>query len=144
MGVRREGIVLGLFVILLSTLGVSFAFAEDGFEEYENFIFGFNIDFPSDWIKIEPSDPSIKVIFLSPIDEEGTSKANVIIMREETVVQFTSTEYGKLVIERLRSTAPDFKLVESGSTVISGKQYYKITYTAKNELGGNFKQTMFL
>ena len=80
---------------------------------------------------------------MSPLDEEGTSKAIVFIMREETVVQFTSTEYGKLVIERLRSTAPDFKLVESGSTVISGKQYYKITYTAKDELAGNFKQTMF-
>ena len=36
MGDRREIFGLGLFVILLSTLGDTFVFAEDDFLEYEN------------------------------------------------------------------------------------------------------------
>ena len=49
MGDGRKIFGLGLFVILVSTLGVSFAFAEEDFLVYENSDMGIRIDYPSDW-----------------------------------------------------------------------------------------------
>jgi hypothetical protein len=140
----QQLLALAVLVVLVSTLGVSQAFAEEKFESYENFLYGFSIDYPSDWLKIEPADPLVKVIFMSPLSgDDDASQENVLIMREETVVQLGSADYGKLVTDQMKSITPEFQLLESGTTFVAGNSYYKITYTAKDEIGGKFKQTIF-
>ena len=105
---------------------------------YENSMYGFGIQYPSNWEKIdfgqaiEEDDRHVVVTFLSP--PEGT----LDIFREYLVIQVGNLMFNRSLeqyvdtqINSLRDSLPDFGIVESNATTVAGNRAHTIVYTFK-------------
>jgi hypothetical protein len=110
-----------------------------GYLTYENSMYGFGIQYPSNWEKIdfgqaiEEDDRHVVVTFLSP--PEGT----LDIFREYLVIQVGNLMFNRSLeqyvdaqINSLRDSLPDFGIVESNATTVAGdNRAHTIVYTFK-------------
>ena len=110
-----------------------------GYLTYENSMYGFGIQYPSNWEKIdfgqaiEEDDRHVVVTFLSP--PEGT----LDIFREYLVIQVGNLMFNRSLeqyvdaqINSLRDSLPDFGIVDSNATTVAGdNRAHKIVYTFK-------------
>ena len=105
---------------------------------YENSMYGFGIQYPSNWEKIdfgqaiEEDDRHVVVTFLSP--PEGT----LDVFREYLVIQVGNLMFNRSLeqyvdtqINSLRDSLPDFGIVESNATTVAGNRAHTIVYTFK-------------
>ena len=110
-----------------------------GYLTYENSMYGFGIQYPSNWEKIdfgqaiEEDDRHVVVTFLSP--PEGT----LDIFREYLVIQVGNLMFNRSLeqyvdaqINSLRDSLPDFGIVDSNATTVAGdNRAHTIVYTFK-------------
>jgi len=110
-----------------------------GYLTYENSMYGFGIQYPSNWEKIdfgqaiEEDDRHVVVTFLSP--PEGT----LDVFREYLVIQVGNLMFNRSLeqyvdaqINSLRDSLPDFGIVDSNATTVAGdNRAHTIVYTFK-------------
>lgn len=110
-----------------------------GYLTYKNSMYGFEIQYPSNWEKIdfgqaiEEDDRHVVVTFLSP--PEGT----LDIFREYLVIQVGIPMFDRSLeqnvdaqIDSLRDSLPDFGIVESNATTLAGgNRAHTLVYTFK-------------
>ena len=109
-----------------------------GYLTYENSMYGFGIQYPSNWEKIdfgqaiEEDDRHVVVTFLSP--PEGT----LDVFREYLVIQVGNLMFNRSLEQyvdtqtnSLRDSLPDFGIVESNATTVAGNRAHTIVYTFK-------------
>jgi hypothetical protein len=109
-----------------------------GYLTYKNSMYGFEIQYPSNWEKIdfgqaiEEDDRHIVVTFLSPPEDA------LDIFREYLVIQVgklmfnrSLEQYVDTQINSLRESLPDFGIVESNATTVAGNRAHTIVYTFK-------------
>jgi hypothetical protein len=109
-----------------------------GYLTYKNSMYGFGIQYPSNWEKIdfgqtiEEDDRHIVVTFLSPPEDA------LDIFREYLVIQVgklmfnrSLEQYVDTQINSLRDSLPDFGIVESNATMVAGNLAHTIVYTFK-------------
>jgi eukaryotic-like serine/threonine-protein kinase len=135
-------------LLLLSSIITQIASAQtnDGiFLTYQSHTYGFKIQYPSNWEKLEfaqgidEEHRNIVVNFLSPTGE-GTSntfreyliiEVGNLTSHDESLAQYTATQIN------LRQALPNFNLVESTLTSVSGgNPAHKIVYTYSNPIVG--------
>ena len=109
-----------------------------GYLTYKNSMYGFEIQYPSNWEKIdfgqaiEEDDRHIVVTFLSPPEDA------LDIFREYLVIQVGIPMFDRSLeqnvdaqINSLRDSLPDFGIVESNATMVAGNRAHTIVYTFK-------------
>ena len=110
-----------------------------GYLTYKNSMYGFEIQYPSNWEKIdfgqaiEEDDRHIVVTFLSPPEDA------LDIFREYLVIQVgklmfnrSLEQYVDTQINSLRDSLPDFGIVESNATTLAGgNRAHTLVYTFK-------------
>lgn len=110
-----------------------------GYLTYKNSMYGFEIQYPSNWEKIdfgqaiEEDDRHVVVTFLSP--PEGT----LDVFREYLVIQVGIPMFDRSLeqnvdaqINSLRDSLPDFGIVESNATTLAGgNRAHTLVYTFK-------------
>ena len=110
-----------------------------GYLTYKNSMYGFEIQYPSNWEKIdfgeaiEEDDRHIVVTFLSPPEDA------LDVFREYLVIQVGIPMFDRSLeqnvdaqINSLRHSLPDFEIVESNATTVAGgNRVYTIVYTFK-------------
>jgi hypothetical protein len=109
-----------------------------GYLTYKNSMYGFEIQYPSNWEKIdfgqaiEEDGRHVVVTFLSP--PEGA----LDIFREYLVIQVGNPMFNRSLeqyvdtqINSLRDSLPDFRIVESNSTTVADNRAHTIVYTFK-------------
>ena len=109
-----------------------------GYLTYKNSMYGFEIQYPSNWEKIdfgqaiEEDGRHVVVTFLSP--PEGA----LDIFREYLVIQVGNPMFNRSLeqyvdtqINSLRDSLPDFRIVESNATTVAGNRAHTIVYTFK-------------
>jgi eukaryotic-like serine/threonine-protein kinase len=125
---------------------IASAQTNDGiFLTYQSHTYGFKIQYPSNWEKlefaqgIEEEHRNIVVNFLSPAGEgtSNTFREYLIIevenstSHDESLTQYVATQIN------LRQALPNFNLVESTLTSVSGgNPAHKIVYTYSNPIVG--------
>jgi len=125
---------------------IASAQTNDGiFLTYQSHTYGFKIQYPSNWEKlefaqgIEEEHRNIVVNFLSPAGEgtSNTFREYLIIevgnstSHDESLTQYVTTQI------HLRQALPNFNLVESTLTSVSGgNPAHKIVYTYSNPIVG--------
>ena len=131
MGDRRIVFGLGLFVILVSTLGVTFVFAEEDFLVYENSDMGVRIDYPSDWTVDDPVFGAVDFYSTqdSPNDDFFELMSVVIEYLNEPI---GLDEYVDVLIEELEFAG--FSIIDSQSTTLADNPAK--TLTALMEIEG--------
>jgi hypothetical protein len=109
------------------------------FLTYKNSIYGFTIQYPANWEKIdfskgiEEDDRHIVVTFLSP--SEGT----LDIFREYLIIQVgdklmfnrSLEQYVDTQVNSLRRSLSNFQIVESNTTTVAGNLAHTIVYIFK-------------
>jgi hypothetical protein len=110
-----------------------------GYLTYKNSMYGFEIQYPSNWEKIdfseaiEEDDRHIVVTFLSPPEDA------LDVFREYLVIQVGIPMFDRSLeqnvdaqINSLRDSLPDFEIVESNATTVAGgNRVHTIVYTFK-------------
>ena len=110
-----------------------------GYLTYKNSMYGFEIQYPSNWEKIdfgqaiEEDDRHIVVTFLSPPEDA------LDIFREYLVIQVGIPMFDRSLeqnvdaqINSLRDSLPDFGIVESNATTVAGgNRVHTLVYTFK-------------
>ena len=110
-----------------------------GYLTYENSMYGFGIQYPSNWEKIdfgqaiEEDDRHVVVTFLSP--PEGT----LDVFREYLVIQVGMLMFNHSLeenvdahINSLKDSLPDFGILESNATTVAGgNRAHTLVYTFK-------------
>lgn len=110
-----------------------------GYLTYKNSMYGFEIQYPSNWEKIdfgqaiEEDDRHVVVTFLSPPEDA------LDIFREYLVIQVGIPMFDRSLeqnvdaqIDSLRDSLPDFGIVESNATTLAGgNRAHTLVYTFK-------------
>ncbi len=110
-----------------------------GYLTYKNSMYGFEIQYPSNWEKIdfgqaiEEDDRHVVVTFLSPPEDA------LDIFREYLVIQVGIPMFDRSLeqnvdaqINSLRDSLPDFGIVESNATTLAGgNRAHTLVYTFK-------------
>jgi hypothetical protein len=110
-----------------------------GYLTYKNSMYGFEIQYPSNWEKIdfgeaiEEDDRQIVVTFLSPPEDA------LDVFREYLVIQVGIPMFDRSLeqnvdaqINSLRDSLPDFEIIESNATTVAGgNRVHTIVYTFK-------------
>ena len=110
-----------------------------GYLTYKNSMYGFGIQYPSNWEKIdfgqaiEEDDRHVVVTFLSPPEDA------LDIFREYLVIQVGIPMFDRSLeqnvdaqINSLRDSLPDFGIVESNATTLAGgNRAHTLVYTFK-------------
>jgi hypothetical protein len=110
-----------------------------GYLTYKNSMYGFEIQYPSNWEKIdfgqaiEEDDRHIVVTFLSPPEDAFD------LFREYLVIQVGIPMFDRSLeqnvnaqINSLRNSLPDFGIVESNATTVAGgNRAHTLVYTFK-------------
>jgi len=131
MGNRRDVLGLGLFVILLSTLGVNSAFtittAED-FVTYENEIKGIKIQYPSHWER-DLSNP-IALSVSAPLENLNDRFQETLFVSAGTLPYSMSTEeYVENVLKALELIVPNLTILETENYILSGYPAKKVVFS---------------
>jgi hypothetical protein len=109
-----------------------------GFLTYTNPIYGFRIQYPTNWEKIdfgqaiEEDDRHIVVTFLSPSEDTLDRFREYLIIQVGKIMFNRSLEYYiDTQINSLRHSLPNFEIVESNATVLAGNLAHTIVYMFK-------------
>lgn len=109
-----------------------------GYLTYKNSRYGFEIQYPSNWEKIdfgqaiEEDDRHIIVTFLSPPEDALDIFREYLVMQVGNLTFNRSLEqYVDTQINSLRDSLPDFAIVESNATMVAGNRAHTIVYTFK-------------
>jgi hypothetical protein len=126
------------------------ALSQTGFLVYQNPIYKFKIEYPSNWEKleftqgIEEQQRNIVVNFVSPISSSTPSFREYVIIEVGNLTSSSSQnpsldQYTNKQIN-LRKSLPNFHLTESTPTLLpGGYQGNKIVYTYSNPIVGTTK-----
>lgn len=109
-----------------------------GYLTYKNSMYGFEIQYPSNWEKIdfgqtiEEDDRNIVVTFLSlPEDALDIFREYLVIQVGEVMFNRSLEQYVDTQINSLRDSLPDFGIVESNATTVASNRAHIIVYTFK-------------
>jgi hypothetical protein len=109
-----------------------------GFLTYTNPIYGFRIEYPTEWEKIdfgqaiEEDDRHIVVTFLSPSEDTLDRFREYLIIQVGKIMFNRSLEYYiDTQINSLRHSLPNFEIVESNATILAGNLAHTIVYMFK-------------
>ena len=109
------------------------------FDTYENPNLGFSLEYPADWAKEE----TLSFISPPPSPNETLSASNVApesiaVTTEVLFSNITLDEYSESAIDLLENQFPNFTLIDSFETTLSGYPAHQIEYTYILE-GSNLK-----
>jgi serine/threonine-protein kinase len=100
---------------------------ENGMSEllvYDNSNLGFTLEYPSDWIKEE------SLSFVSPrLSVSDEAPESIAVTTEPNISNLTLQEYSDSSLSILESQFPNFTLIESSNSTLSGYPSYQILYT---------------
>jgi hypothetical protein len=109
-----------------------------GFLTYTNPTYGFRIEYPTEWEKIdfgqaiEEDDRHIVVTFLSPSEDTLDRFREYLIIQVGKIMFNRSLEYYiDTQINSLRHSLPNFEIVESNATILAGNLAHTIVYMFK-------------
>ncbi len=110
-----------------------------GYLTYKNSMYGFEIQYPSNWEKIdfgqaiEEDDRHIVVTFLSPPEDALDLFREYLIIQVGMLMVHRSLEQNvDAQINSLRDSLPDFGIVESNATTLAGgNRAHTLVYTFK-------------
>jgi hypothetical protein len=110
-----------------------------GYLTYKNSMYGFEIQYPSNWEKIdfgeaiEEDDRQIVVTFLSPPEDALDVFREYLVIQVGMLMVHRSLEQNvDAQINSLRDSLPDFEIVESNATTVAGgNRVHTIVYTFK-------------
>lgn len=109
-----------------------------GYLTYKNSMYGFEIQYPSNWEKIdfgqtiEEDDRHIVVTFLSPPEDAlDIFREYLVIQVGEVMFNRSLEQYVDTQINSLRDSLPDFGIVESNATTVASNRAHIIVYTFK-------------
>ena len=101
-------------------------------------MYGFEIQYPSNWEKIdfgqtiEEDDRNIVVTFLSPPEDAlDIFREYLVIQVGEVMFNRSLEQYVDTQINSLRDSLPDFGIVESNATTVASNRAHIIVYTFK-------------
>jgi len=115
---------LAVLVVLVSTLGVNHAFAQENFLVYENSDMGIRIDYPSDWIVDDPVFGAVD--FYSPQDSPNDDYSELMgVVIEYLNESITLEEYVGLTIEALEFAG--LSVIDSQSTTLADNPAQTLT-----------------
>ena len=124
--------------------------SQTGFSIYQNPVYKFKIEYPSNWEKleftqgIEEQQRNIVVNFVSPISSSTPTFREYLLIEVGNLTLSSSQnptldEYTNKIIN-LRKSLPNFQLIESTPTLLSGGyQAKKIEYSYSNPIVGTTK-----
>jgi serine/threonine-protein kinase len=95
----------------------------------------FTIQYPSDWIKNEPTNGTVTVFFAIPNKNNATENLNVQVgnlSASDTLESITSAQIAHV------QGFGNFTQIEAGNTTLAGNPAYKMVYTATYE--GDFQK----
>lgn len=139
--------IVGSTDVLSELISISHAQSNDTAEQTESFIYdnpnlGFTLEYPSDWSKEE------SLTFVSPpptssLPSEDTSNGtisatnltpeSIAVTTEVLISNITLEEYSESAIGLLESQFPNFTLLNSFETTLSGYPAHQIEYTFSPE-----------
>lgn len=91
---------------------------------YDNPNLGFTLEYPSDWIKEE------SLSFISPrLSVSDEAPESISVTTEPNLSNLTLEEYSDSSITMLESQFPNFTLIESSNSTLSGYPASQIVYT---------------
>jgi serine/threonine-protein kinase len=100
---------------------------ENGMSEllvFDNSNLGFTLEYPSDWIKEE------SLSFISPrLSISDEAPESIAVTTEPNISNLTLQEYSDSSLSILESQFPNFTLIESSNSTLSGYPAYQILYT---------------
>jgi hypothetical protein len=110
-----------------------------GYLTYKNSMYGFEIQYPSNWEKIdfseaiEEDDRHIVVTFLSPPEDALDLFREYLVIQVGMLMVHRSLEQNvDAQINSLRDSLPDFGIVESNATTVAeGNRAHTLVYTFK-------------
>lgn len=137
----KFSLCLLLSFILISSSAFNFSSAqtidgeEDQYLTYEHLVSGFNIQYPSEWVAVEPPDPLIKLVISSPLENESDQfQEYTSVMLEKFKGEMKPRDYADLTIQDLKSKYfPDFTLQQLITTFLDDKPAYKIKFSFKDK-----------
>jgi len=106
---------------------------------------GFELQYPSNWEKIEFSrgiveeNRSILVNFISPLEDASDVFREYFIIEKGNLTSHLSVKQYVGMHINTKKTLPNFKLIESSPTLVAGKPAYKIVFTYSNPEVGTSK-----
>jgi hypothetical protein len=142
--------VIGAYGGLSELLLIAHAQSNDTVEQTETLIYdypnlGFTLEYPSNWSKQEslsfispPTSPPTSQSSSSPLAENASNDTisatnltteSIAVTTEVLVSNITLKEYSESVIGFLESQFPDFTLLNSFKTTLSGYPAHQIEYT---------------
>ena len=137
----KFSLCLLLSFILISSSAFNFSSAqtidgeEDEYLTYEHLVSRFNIQYPSEWVAVEPSDPLIKLVISSPLENESDQfQEYTSVMLEKFKGGMKPRDYADLTVQDLKSKYfPDFTLQQLTTTFLDDKPAYKIKFSFKDK-----------
>jgi eukaryotic-like serine/threonine-protein kinase len=121
-----------------SQYAAALSVTSSNFLTYDSPIYGFKIQYPSDWEKIEFSDVQegnrkIIVNFISPLgNPSDTFREYFIIERGLVKVSTRSLDSSTNTYITSLKSLPNFKLIESNRLSVANNQAEKLVYSYKN------------
>ncbi|MGD8431993.1 MAG: hypothetical protein PVG23_05410 [Nitrosopumilaceae archaeon] len=98
-----------------------------GFLTYQNNMEGFQLQYPSDWVKEIPPNPFLKVVFVSPSEYSGdVFFENVMVGTENLSPNTDLEEYTKLV--KTNTFSYNTQILESRGTTMSGHPAHRVLF----------------
>jgi hypothetical protein len=122
----------------INTQSENIARETTGFLTYTNPIYGFRIQYPANWEKIdfgqaiEEDDRHIVVTFLSPSEDTlDRFREYLIIQVGKIMFNHSLGYYIDTQINSLKHSLPNFEIIESNATVLAGNLAHTIVYMFK-------------
>jgi len=121
------GLIVSVPVSMAQTDGENGESGENDTSEllaYDNPNLGFTLEYPSDWLKEE------SLSFISPrLSVSDEAPESISVTTEPKLSNLTLEEYSDSSITMLESQFPNFTLIESSNSTLSGYPASQIVYT---------------
>jgi len=125
---------------LIATFSIENAYSQssDDFLTYTNSEYGYQFEYPSTWLKTETGDPALHVIITSPFESTDDEFVEVAVTGAETLfIDIDLDAYTELSLRSIET--PNFKVLDSSKTTLSGNPAQMIVFSDINEFGDDFK-----
>ena len=101
--------------------------------QYENAALGIKLEYPSSWIKSEVNQPVPTVVLTSPYDsiqDPYLETFSIIVTQVPSGTSVTAKDLADIVMGNYEQQFPNFALVDSGPTQLSGNSAFQKAYSA--------------
>ena len=117
-------VVLTILILITPGFALNSFYAEaqstNDFLTYQNSIYSFKTQYPSDWVKDETT-PGIVITFYSPLESDSDDfSENVQITAENLTYETSLEQYVDDSIQNIRAAIPNFEIVESSFITMGG------------------------